>query len=184
MKRYIRSDYDEFNISDASYTELEDAVVELRATLRNCKDPRKRMNIVNQIQSIQKELDSRWAQDITSAENIDDDEFDPYNGRRYRVDCGTAIKYTDSPKLALRTWAKFSSDNPGDCAIMTKYKDDAILLCEAAKPQYLQMLWDTYNPGYKLDWILDIVNQQLANNCSGFLGDGQYGDQVSPFSYG
>ena len=193
MKRYIKSDYDEFNISDASYTELEDAIIELRATLRSCKDPRKRANIVNQIYAIQKELDSRWAQDITSSEDIDDDDDDWLTAqifpKRYRIQGGDYYSETvDNAGAAIGTWFKLQKKYPHDCAIQTQTKANAkeLLAVVANNPDpegFLQRFADRYGCPYKIEYLVDECIKKYNDNCKGFI-ESQFGDQIHPFSFG
>lgn len=112
-------------------------------------------------------------------------DYDPYNGHRYRVDCGNYnYRYADSPKLAIQYWFKGSQKNPMDCAIFAKYKDDAVKLCEAATPELLSDMYQRYPISYKLDYLINEAEKQVRNGCRFFLGDGEYGDQIHPFSYG
>ena len=120
-------------------------------------------------------------------EEIDDsaDEWDPYHGKRYRIDCGDyQTKYTDSPNVAIRYWFQGSEKHTGECAIMARYKKDALALAKSVTPELLERFNEKYPCGYKLDWLYAVAQRFVNNNARSFLGDGQYGDQVEPFTYG
>ena len=112
------------------------------------------------------------------------DSYDPYHGSKYIVYTGYTSKRTNSPLTAIKYWFSGQRFNPQDCAIMAKYKDDAIKLLSVATPELLENLNIKYPCPYKLDWMIEVIERNLRNNCSGFLGDGDLGDQVSPFTYG
>lgn len=113
------------------------------------------------------------------------DEWDPYQGKKYRIDCGDyQIKYTDSPSVAIRYWFQGSEKHSGECAIMARNKSDALAVAELVTPELLERLNERYPCGYKLEYLLDWAEKFVERNGSGFLGDGEYGDQVTPFTYG
>jgi len=112
------------------------------------------------------------------------EEWDPYNGFKYKVVCGYDSSNTNNPKAAIRRWFKGQSKNPMDCAIMAKYKSDAIDLASLVTMDLLEEMDSQYPQGYKLDWLYDSAQRFVRSNGSGFLGDGDMGDQVPPFTYG
>ena len=121
---------------------------------------------------------------ILSSDSDDEDIWDPYNGFKYKVVCGYDSSNTNNPKAAIRRWFKGQSKNPMDCAIMAKYKSDAIDLASLVTMDFLEEMNSQYPQGYKLDWLYDSAPRFVRSNGSGFLGDGDMGDQVPPFTYG
>ena len=114
----------------------------------------------------------------------DYDPYDPYQGKKYDVICGNDFFLTDNPIVAIRKWFQGQKKHPMDCAIMARYKKDAIALASMVTMELLEDMNAKYPQGYKLDWLYDVAHRFVKRNGSDFLGDGQYGDQVPPFTYG
>lgn len=121
---------------------------------------------------------------LSELESDEYEAWDPYNGFKYKVVCGYESSSTNNPKAAIRRWFKGQSKNPMDCAIMAKYKSDAIDLARSVTMDLLEEMNEQYPQGYKLDWLFDYAQKFVRSNGSGFLGDGDMGDQVPPFTYG
>lgn len=121
---------------------------------------------------------------IASDDSDDDTVWDPYNGFKYKVVCGYDSSNTNNPKDAIRRWFIGQKKNPMDCAIMARYKSDALDLASLVTMELLEEMNDKYPQGYKLDWLFDCAQRFVRSNGSGFLGDGDLGDQVTPFTYG
>lgn len=121
---------------------------------------------------------------VMSDDSDDEVAWDPYNGFKYKVVCGYDSSNTNNPKAAIRRWFKGQSKNPMDCAILAKYKSDAIDLASIVTMDLLEEMNAEYPQGYKLDWLYDVAQRFVQRNGSDFLGDGDLGDQVPPFTYG
>lgn len=121
---------------------------------------------------------------IMSDDSYDETAWDPYNGFKYKVICGYDSSSTNNPKAAIRRWFKGQNKDPMDCAIMAKYKSDAVDLARLVTMDLLEEMNAEYPQGYKLDWLYDYAQRFVQSNGSGFLGDGDLGDQVPPFTYG
>lgn len=130
---------------------------------------------------------------ITSATDIEDDdeswwdEWDPYQGHKYRVygNDYQANQAFDDPEKAIQCWFKYQRDAPMDVSIMSKTKADAIELVKTATPQLLTGLHAKYKCPYKLDWLISEAEKQVENGCRSFYEDKYgYGDSVHPFGVG
>lgn len=115
---------------------------------------------------------------------LDDLAFDEYKGKKYLILRDNDSRYTDDKYTAIKYWFEGQKKHPMGCAILSKYKADAIALVGYVTPQLLEDLNRIHPQGYKLDYLYDECQRQVANNCRGFLGNGQYGDQIHPFSFG
>lgn len=113
--------------------------------------------------------------------------YDPYHGKTYRVVCGDVNDsdfYADSPYSAIVAWFRGQSKYPGDCAIMTRTKADALNLLDISNDEeFIYEYTKRYNSPYKVDWMMKAIQDNLRNNARGF-DEGEYGDQISPFTYG
>ena len=128
---------------------------------------------------------------IKSSDVVDDyevyentDDWSPYQGKKYDVICGNNFFLTNDPYVAIQKWFQGQKKNPMDCAIMARYKSDAIDLASIVTMDLLEEMNEKYPQGYKLDWLFDCAQRFVRSNGSGFLGDGDLGDQVPPFTYG
>ena len=128
---------------------------------------------------------------IKSSDVVDDyevyentDDWSPYQGKKYSVVCGYDSFLTNDPYVAIRKWFIGQKKNPMDCAIMAMYKSDAIDLASLVTMDLLETMNAKYPQGYKLDWLFDYAQRFVKSNGNGFLGDGDLGDQVPPFTYG
>lgn len=101
----------------------------------------------------------------------------------YRVAGGDRSFKTDDPQRAIIKWFQYQADSPQDCAIFVKTRADGVELLEAATPQLVTELITTYRCPYKKEYMLDSIERNLANRCSGVI-ESEYGDQVDPFSFG
>ena len=113
------------------------------------------------------------------------EEYDPFNGHTYRVSCGYDTKFAETPRSALRYWFKGQQNNPGDCMIMSKTRDDAIKLVKAATEDVLTTLYDQYECPYKLEYLIEESKKKVQDGCKGFYeNDYGYGDTIHPFGVG
>lgn len=106
---------------------------------------------------------------------------------KYSVDCEHAPSFsTEYPEVAIKKWFEMEEKYPMDCAIYAYNKNDAIELVNfaASNQSWFKKLYDRYNCPYKWDWMINGVLQSAERGCPYFLGNGEFGDQIGPFSYG
>lgn len=128
---------------------------------------------------------------IVSSDVVDDyevyentDDWDPYNGKKYCVVCGRNSFLTNSPYVAIRKWFQGQKNYPMDCAILAKYEKDGLELARLVDMNLLEEMNSNYPQGYKLDWLYNSAQRFLNGKAGNFLGEGDLGDQVPPFTYG
>lgn len=132
-------------------------------------------------------ISASYAEEIDEdAEDEDDDGWwSPYDRGIYRVD-GKRVYNTDDPKDAIEMWVRMQEEAPTDVCIMCRTREEALVLVKAGTADYLTELYDAF-PGspYKLDWLIEECQKQIANGCKYFHEDGYgYGDSVHPFGVG
>lgn len=105
------------------------------------------------------------------------------------------VKYTNSPRIAIRYWYQMQLKDPMDVSISCQTRDDAIKLCKAATDDYIFQLDEKYGKGphesgyrdtgcpYLPQWIVDEAAKQVSDGLSEFH-EGEYGDAVHPFTVG
>lgn len=111
------------------------------------------------------------------------DEWDPYGGTKYRIDGGYKSRLTNNPKQAIKYWFMMEVKNPGDAAISVQTRTAGVELCQAATEEYLTELYNQYKNPYKLDYLIQGAKRSVENGCRSVI-EGEFGDQVDPFSYG
>ena len=119
--------------------------------------------------------------------NENEDEWDPYRGKKYKVYAGYGSDSlaTDDPKEAIEAWFKFQLPAPTDTSIMAKTKADAVALNKVATEEYLTDLYNQYECPYKLDYLISEAAKKVADGQRGFYEDKYgYGDQIHPFGVG
>ena len=90
----------------------------------------------------------------------DNDRYDPYHGYKYYIDCGNYnIKYTNSPATAIKYWFQGETKYPMDCAILAKYRKDALKLLQAATPEMIEQLNNKYPSPYKINYLNDTIEK-------------------------
>ncbi len=112
------------------------------------------------------------------------DEWNPFSGGRYRISGGyDDMEVTDDPKKAIKTWFRFNKKDPTNVAIFTDTKSNALDLLEVATPEYLTKLHDQFGCPYKLDYLINEVQNKIDDGCKWFH-EGYMGDSIHPFSVG
>ena len=162
--------------------EAKEAIKEWKASGSETKGP---TPITRQDNSIDEDQDYR--------DDSDDDqdfvEWDPFDGKKYRVSYleaygdDTTVK-TNDPKEAIEAWFKYGQDHPTYAFIDAKYKTDAIDLCKAATAELLTDLYSKYKCHYDLDYLISESRKKVEDGQKYFLGSGEYGDSVHPFGCG
>ena len=107
--------------------------------------------------------------------------------QKYSVYCDNGpSRDTNYPEVAIKAWFEFEQKYPMDCAIYAYNKEDAVELVKFALSHYawFKGLYEKYDCPYKWDWMRDRLIEAGETNCQYFLGDGEFGDQVGPFSFG
>ena len=126
-------------------------------------------------------------------DDSDDDrdfvEWDPFDGKKYRVSYleaygDDATVKTNDPKEAIEAWFKYGQDHPTYAFIDAKYKTDAIDLCKAATAELLTDLYSKYKCHYKLDYLISESQKKVEDGQKYFRESGDYGDSVHPFGCG
>lgn len=127
---------------------------------------------------------------IKAAEGLEDEEFvyEDWPYKTYEVFGGYSgsnldRKDTDDPVEAITLWFKFSKTHRSDTSISCVKREDALRLCQAATPELLTTLWNKYKSPYKLDFLIDACQRQVARGCSGFY-EHSFGNMVFPFDVG
>lgn len=126
---------------------------------------------------------------IRASEDYEEDDlFDPFDGRIYMIfgsdSHGNLLnEFTNDPVVAIEQWFKISKKFPTNTYIQCRKRSDAIKLCEAAEPDYIQKLYNKYKNPYKLDYLIDAVKKQVDNKCKYFY-ENEYGDMIHPFDLG
>lgn len=162
--------------------EAKEAIKEWKASGSETKGP---TPITRQDNSIDEDQDYR--------DDSDDDqdfvEWDPFDGKKYRVSYleaygdNTTVK-TNDPKEAIEAWFKYGQDHPTYAFIDAKYKTDAIDLCKAATAELLTDLYSKYKCHYKLDYLISEARKKVEDGQKYFRESGDYGDSVHPFGCG
>ena len=89
---------------------------------------------------------------------------------------------TDDPREAIEQW--FRNQYPRRSgAILTRTRQEACALLDAATPKFISEMCDNYEPVYSTaDSLLNEIRNQRKNGCADFIDD-EYGDVVAPFFY-
>ena len=107
-------------------------------------------------------------------------------GKKYRAACDTGenweSKVSNNPLDVLEFWFKWSAKYPMEAAINTRTRADGVALLKIAK-KYLDELYNKYDCPYKYDYLKDAIDKGIANGCRDII-EGDFGDQIHPFSYG
>ena len=89
---------------------------------------------------------------------------------------------TDDPREAIEQWFRNQYPRRSD-AILTRTRQEACSLIDAATPSFISTMCDTYEPIYSTaDSLLRTISDQRKNGCADFIDD-EYGDVVVPFFY-
>lgn len=115
-----------------------------------------------------------------------DDEDYTFMGKKYRAACDTGkgweTKVSNNPLDVLEFWFKWSKLFPMEVAIDTRTRADGVALLKIAK-KYLDELYNKYDCPYKYDYLKDAIDKGIATGCRDII-EGEFGDQIHPFSYG
>ena len=90
---------------------------------------------------------------------------DYLSSKKYRVDGGDKSFKTDDPKEALTRWFQYSAKYPMDCAILVTSREDGVALLKTATPQLVEKLATLYDCPYKIDYLLDGIQEGINNGC-------------------
>lgn len=104
--------------------------------------------------------------------------YDIFADNEYR----SVMKHTNDPEEAIEIWFRLESKFPSDTAILTTRDKFARELLDVATEDYIIELYDTYNIPYDLDWFLDMIKKGFTPGTFDERGD--WGEQITPFSYG
>lgn len=90
---------------------------------------------------------------------------------------------TDTPKTAIVAWFEAQAENPSCVAINAISIEAAQLLIDYAhcRKDIIEELHSKYKNPYKLEFLLEAIDNKHNDGCKGFLG---YLDQVHPFDLG
>ena len=103
-------------------------------------------------------------------------------------DCGPNdrdlnIVDTDDPRKALEAWFRLCKKFPMCTDICTTTKAYERELLEAATAEYLTELYEKYPIGYKLEYLINSVQDALTRGKSGLI-ESEFGDSIFPFCSG